>query len=267
MSDYSIKARNNVKIIGSGEHVLMLAHGFGCDQNMWRALADKMGNDYTIILFDYVGCGQSDFAAFNVNRYTTLDGYASDITDILSELNLSDVTLIGHSVSSMIGMLAAIKAPDRICKLVMVCPSPYYMNDLPGYAGGFERDDLEELIDMMDKNYIGWANYLAPLVMGGRADQSDVENLTSSFCSTDPRAAKTFARATFFSDYRDILANCPVPTLVLQSLADSLVPVNVGEFVAGRLPQATLRILDTQGHCVHMTDPELTGAEIRGFLG
>ncbi|MEX0741039.1 MAG: alpha/beta hydrolase [Pseudohongiella sp.] len=267
MSDDSIQARNNVSISGRGEQVLMFAHGFGCDQNMWRALIGELKNDYRIVAFDYVGSGKSDLSAFNVSRYATLDGYACDITDILDELNLVNVTLVGHSVSAMIGMLAATRAPERISKLVMVCPSPCYINDLPDYEGGFERDDLEELIDMMDKNYIGWANYLAPLVMGGRADQSTVEELTSSFCSTDPLVAKTFARATFFSDYRELMADCQTPTLVLQSREDSLVPVSVGEFVAAKLPHGNLRILNTQGHCIHMTDPALTNAEIRSFLG
>lgn len=267
MSDNSIKIRNNVKISGSGDQVLMFAHGFGCDHNMWRFLTEKMQDDFTVITFDYVGSGLSDLSAFSVKRYATLEGYASDIIDILNELDIDKVTLIGHSVSSMIGMLAAIKAPDRIGKLVMVCPSPYYMNDLPAYEGGFEREDLEELLEMMDKNYIGWANYLAPLVMGGRAQAALVDELTGSFCSTDPLVAKTFARATFFSDCRDMLGNCRIPTLVLQSQMDSLASVKVGEFVAEHLADSTIRILDTQGHCIHMTDPELTEAEIRAWLG
>ncbi|MDO9476800.1 MAG: alpha/beta hydrolase, partial [Pseudohongiella sp.] len=149
MNANSIRKRNNVRVFGSGDQVLMFAHGFGCDQNMWRFITENMQDDFTIVTFDYVGSGQSDLSAFNVTRYASLDGYASDITEILNELDLNNITLIGHSVSSMIGMLAAIRMPDRISKLVMVCPSPYYMNDLPAYEGGFERDDLEELIDMM----------------------------------------------------------------------------------------------------------------------
>lgn len=266
MKTNSISKRNNVRVFGSGDQVVMFAHGFGCDQNMWRFITEHMQADFTIVTFDYVGSGQSDLSAFNPVRYTTLDGYATDIIEILTELDLNNITLIGHSVSSMTGMLAAIRMPDRISKLVMVCPSPYYMNDLPAYEGGFERDDLEELIDMMDKNYIGWANYLAPLVMGGRAESVAVKELTNSFCSTDPLVAKTFARATFFSDYREILPNCQIPTLVLQSLVDPLASVSVGQFVADRLPRGTLRVVDTQGHCIHMTDPALTEAEIRAFL-
>lgn len=266
MSGYSIRSRNNVRIFGSGDQVIMFAHGFGCAQNMWRFLVQNMKNDYRIVTFDYVGSGQSDFSAFNVERYATLEGYACDINEILSDLDLSSVTLVGHSVSSMIGMLAAIKAPDHISRLVMVCPSPYYMNDPPHYEGGFDKDDLEELLDMMDKNHIGWANYLSPLVMGGRSHPTFVEQLAGSFCSTDPLVTKTFARATFFSDYRDILPNCPVPTLVLQSRFDSLASIKVGEFVSARLPVSTIRVLDTHGHCIHMTDPELTEAEIRAFI-
>lgn len=266
MNKQSVRQRNNVKVFGHGDRVLMFAHGFGCDQTMWRFVTDKMQADFTIVTFDYVGCGGSDLGAFNSGHYATLEGYASDITDILTELDLNNVTLIGHSVSSMIGMLAAIRAPDRVSLLVMVCPSPYYLNDLPAYEGGFERDDLEDLIDMMDKNYIGWANYLAPLVMGGRSETAFVNELTGSFCSTDPLVAKTFARATFFSDYRDVLPNCQVPTLVLQSQRDSLAEVKVGEYVSAQLPDAVLRILDTQGHCIHMTDPDVVETEIRNFL-
>lgn len=266
MSATDIGQRNNVKVFGNGDQILMFAHGFGCDQTMWRFVTDKMKSDYTIVTFDYVGCGQSDLTAYDPDHYATLEGYASDITEILTEVDLSNVTLIGHSVSSMIGMLAAIRAPKRISQLVMVSPSPYYLNELPEYEGGFERDDLEELIDMMDKNYIGWANYLAPLVMGGRASQDVVDELTGSFCSTDPLVAKTFARATFFSDYRNVLPNCQVPTLVLQSQVDSLADVKVGEYVSRHLPESIFTILDTQGHCIHMTDPELVESEIRKFV-
>lgn len=266
MNALSTKVLNNVKISGSGDQVLMFAHGFGCNQSVWRFLTEKLRNDYTVVTFDYVGFGQSDVSAFDVARYATLDGYASDIGKILREFDLKDVTLIGHSVSAMIAMQTAIKLPDRIARLVMVCPSPYYMNELPEYEGGFERHDLEELIDMMDKNYIGWANYLAPLVVGSRFSSNLVDELSESFCSTDPRVAKTFAKAAFFSDCRDMLPNCHTPTLVLQSRVDSLAPVKVGQYLSERLPQSVLRILDTHGHCIHMTHPELTEAGIRAFL-
>lgn len=265
MNKQTVKQRNNVKVFGNGDQILMFAHGFGCDQTMWRFITDSMQQDYTIVTFDYVGAGQSDLTAFDPKRYATLEGYASDIVEIFTALDLRDVTLIGHSVSSMIGMLAAIRAPDRISQLVMVCPSPYYLNDLPEYEGGFEREDLEDLIDLMDKNYIGWANYLAPLVMGGRSDKKFVDELNDSFCSTDPLIAKTFARATFFSDYRYQLPACKVPTLILQSKVDSLAPVSVGQYVAEHLPDSFLRILDTQGHCIHMTDSAEVEAEIRAF--
>lgn len=266
MDDVLIRQRNNVKVFGNGERVLMFAHGFGCDQTMWRFVTDTMQRDYRIVTFDYVGSGESDLSAFNSTRYATLEGYADDITDILEALNLTGVTLIGHSVSSVIGMLAAIKAPERVSQLVMVCPSPYYLNDPPEYEGGFERDDLEELIDLMDKNYIGWANYLAPLVMGGRASTHFVNELSGSFCSTDPLVAKTFAKATFFSDYRSVLPNCTIPTLVLQSRIDSLASVKVGQYVTDHLPNGQLKILDTEGHCIHMTDHNQVETEIRAFV-
>jgi sigma-B regulation protein RsbQ len=266
MNSNTIHQRNNVNVFGHGSRTLMFAHGFGCDQTMWRFVTDALQDEYTIVTFDYVGSGQSDLKAFSTRRYGTLDGYAQDINDIMDALNLEGVTLIGHSVSSIIAMLAAIQAPERVSRLVMVCPSPYYLNDLPDYEGGFERSDLEELLDLMDKNYIGWANYLAPLVMGSRADTEFVDELSGSFCSTDPLVAKTFARATFFSDYRSVLPNCSIPTLVLQSKIDSLASVKVGQYVHDHLPDARLSILDTEGHCIHMTDHEKVEDEIRAFL-
>ncbi|MEX1215661.1 alpha/beta fold hydrolase [Saccharospirillum sp.] len=266
MDECTIRQRNNVKVFGSGERTLMFAHGFGCDQTMWRYVTDSLQRDHTIITFDYVGSGHSDLSAFSTHRYATLEGYATDITEILDALELDNVILVGHSVSSVIGMIAAMKSPDRVNHLVMVCPSPYYLNDLPEYEGGFEREDLEELIDLMDKNYIGWANYLAPLVMGGGADTHMVEELSGSFCSTDPLVAKTFAKATFFSDHRSLLPNCQIPTLVLQSKIDSLASVKVGEYVSRKLPKGLLRILDTEGHCIHMTNHDEVEAEIRAFL-
>lgn len=266
MDEVSIRQRNNVKVFGQGTHTLMFAHGFGCDQSMWRFITDTLQHHYRIVTFDYVGSGQSDLSAFSATRYATLEGYACDINEILDALDLTDVTLIGHSVSSIIAMLAAIRAPERVSRLVMVCPSPCYLNDPPDYHGGFERDDLEELIDLMDKNYIGWANYLAPLVMGGRAGDHFVHELSGSFCSTDPLVAKTFARATFFSDYRSQLPNCHIPTLVLQSRVDSLASVEVGQYVTDHLANGRIRVLDTEGHCIHMTDDNLVEAEIQAFV-
>ncbi len=222
---------------------------------MWRLLTPLLLDHFKIVLFDYVGCGQSDPKAFSLRRYETLDGYARDILDICEDLELRDVTLVGHSVSSMTGMMAALEAPGVISKLVMVCPSPCFLNDPPHYSGGFEREDLEGLIGLMDQNYIGWANHLAPLVMG-QSGSDMAKELTDSFCSTDPLFAKTFAKATFFSDCRDLLPRVTQPTLIFQSSEDALAAVSVGEFVQANMPASKLEIFEANGHCLHMTHPK-----------
>lgn len=247
-------ARNNVTVLGAGTKTLVLAHGFGCDQTMWQLLTPYLEHDFRIVLFDYVGSGKSDPRAFKGEKYSKLEGYAQDIIDVCDALNLSDVTLIGHSVSAMTGLTAAIDAPHIISKLVMVCPSPCFLNDPPDYQGGFEREDLEELLGLMDRNYVGWANHLAPIVMGmSGADM--VDTLADSFCSTDPLFAKTFARATFFSDCRHLLPKAKQPTLIFQSTEDTLASVTVGKFVQAQMIDARLEIIKANGHCLHMTHP------------
>lgn len=266
LSQEALKLRNNIKILGSGSQTLVLAHGFGCDQNMWRFLLPSLVENYTVILFDYVGSGRSDLAAFDRDRYATLEGYAQDVVDICEGFDLHEVHFIGHSVSSMIGMLAALKAPERFASLIMVCPSPCFLNIPPDYKGGFDKADLEELIDLMDQNYIGWANYLAPLVMGEIEDTMLVGELADSFCSTDPIMAKTFARATFFSDYRHLLTDLHLPTLILQSETDSLASVEIGQYMHQKIVNSELQLVDTKGHCIHMTHPDVVLKHSHRFI-
>jgi len=260
-----ILKRNNVSVIGSGEKTLLLAHGFGCDQNMWRFLTPLLIDNFRIVLFDYVGSGKSDVKAFDAQQYLHLDSYAQNVIDVCEALELKDVTLVGHSVSSMIGLIASIKAPHLFARIVMVCPSPSFLNAPPDYFGGFERADLEELIDLMDKNYIGWANYLAPLVMGSVNGEGMISELSGSFCSTDPVIAKSFAKATFFSDCRHLLPLAQHPTLVFQSSQDALAAVSVGEFVAKTIPQAGMLTIDAEGHCLHMTHPHELAPPLTDF--
>src|SRR4051794_37510096 len=217
MSD--VIARNNVKSFGQGRQPMLFAHGFGCDQNMWRFVAPAFADDYRIVLFDYVGSGKSDLAAYDAKRYSTLDGYARDVLDVCHALELDDVIFVGHSVSSMIGVLAAIREPSVFSKLILVGPSPRYINDSP-YVGGFERKDIEALLDTMDKNYIGWANYMAPAIMKNTDRPELSAELTDSFCSTDPVIARRFAEATFLADNRSDLAKVDIPALVLQCSDD-----------------------------------------------
>jgi sigma-B regulation protein RsbQ len=245
---------------------MMFAHGFGCDQNMWRYLVPAFEKEFRIVLFDYVGSGGSDVSAYDGARYATLDGYAQDILEICAALELEDVILVGHSVSSMIGVLAANREPERFAHLILVGPSPRYINEPPGYVGGFERADLEGLLDMMDRNFIGWANFLAPAIMKNPDRPELGEELTASFCSTDPVIARAFARATFFADNRDDLESVRVPSLILQCSDDMIAPAAVGEYVHSRMAGSTLRMLEATGHCPHMSHPEETIRVIRDYL-
>jgi|TARA_B110000211_G_C13970328_1_gene504674 sigma-B regulation protein RsbQ len=266
MNKAEIFARNNINIIGGGDKTLLLAHGFGCDQTMWRFMLPELQSQFKVILFDYVGCGGSDLSAFSKARYSTLEGYATDIEDILITLDLRNVSVVGHSVSSMIAGIASTNTENRISDITMICPSPCFMNDLPDYVGGFEKQDLEELINLMDKNYIGWASYLAPLVMGANHSPELIGELSGSFCSTDPTFAKTFAKATFFSDHRNLLEKIQNPVLIIQSTDDSLAPVKVGEYMADRIPDSQLRIIEAEGHCLHMTKPDVITPGIIDFI-
>lgn len=256
LNSHDVLTRNNVKLIGKGSKTLFLAHGFGCDQNMWRFLTPELAKHFTIVLFDYVGSGASDISQYSKQRYAHLEGYAEDIVEICDALQLSDAIFIGHSVSSMIGAIAAIKRPELFSKLIMVCPSPCFLNFSPEYLGGFEQEDLRELLNLMDKNYIGWANYLAPLVMGTTSSADLIGELSGSFCSTDPVIAKNFAEATFLSDYRYLLKEIKQPTLILQSENDALAATSVGEFIASEIPCSELKVIAADGHCLHMTHPE-----------
>ena len=261
----SVTLRNNINVVGKKDApVLILAHGFGCDQNMWRFMLPELAVHYQIVLFDYVGSGNSLLSDYSKTKYSTLEGYAQDLSDIIEELQLTDVTIIGHSVSAIIAAITSIAMPKIIKKIVMVCPSPCFLNISPNYEGGFEKSDLEELIELMDKNYIGWANYLAPLVMGTSQSQELIGELSGSFCSTDPLVAKTFATATFFSDYRHLLKNIKCPVLILQSSSDALANISVGHYMAENIVHSELAIIEAEGHCLHMTNyQEITPSIIR----
>ncbi|HEX8320650.1 alpha/beta hydrolase [Longimicrobium sp.] len=260
-----VLARNNVKVFGRGTQPMVFAHGFGCDQNMWRLVTPAFEDDYRIVLFDYVGSGRSDLAAYDASRYSTLEGYAQDVIDVIHALDLRDVVLVAHSVSSMVAVLAANREPGRFERLVLIGPSPRYIND-PPYVGGFERADIEGLLDMMDRNFIGWANFLAPAIMKNPDRPELGEELTSSFCSTDPVVARRFAEATFLSDNRTDLGKVGVPSLILQCSDDMVAPLEVGDYLHRELPGSTLRVMSATGHCPHMSHPEETIELIRDYL-
>jgi sigma-B regulation protein RsbQ len=257
--------RNNVKVSGRGTIPMIFAHGFGCDQNMWRYVVPAFEDGYRVVLFDYVGSGKSDLTAYDPARYSTLDGYAADVLEICEALDLREAVFIGHSVSSMVGLLAARKQPERFSKLIMVGPSARYINDA-GYVGGFERADIEGLLDLMDKNYIGWANFLAPVIMKNPDRPELGGELQESFCSTDPGIARRFAEVTFFADNRADLPHSPVPSLILQCSEDAIAPLEVGNYLAATMPHSTLRILKATGHCPHLSHPHETIEAIRDYL-
>jgi sigma-B regulation protein RsbQ len=261
-----IVERNNVTVRGEGTQPLLFAHGFGCDQNMWRFVAPHFEAAYRVVLFDYVGAGGSDLSAYDPDRYDALEGYAQDVIEVCEALDLTDVIFVGHSVSTVIGMLAAIEAPGRFEELVLIGASPCYLNDPPDYHGGFEREDLEGLLEMMDKNYIGWADYFASLLMQRAEATEVVEELDRSFCSTDPHVARQFAEVTFLSDYRDAVPQVPVSSLLVQCRDDIVAPPPVSHYLEAHLPDATLRMLDAAGHCPHMSHPEATTTAIEAYL-
>ena len=257
--------RNNVKVSGQGQQTMLFAHGFGCDQNMWRYITPAFENDYNIVLFDYMGCGKSDLSAYNANRYSELQGYAQDIIDICLELDLQDVIFVGHSVSCMIGVLAAIEKPNLFSNMIFIGPSARYVND-DNYTGGFSREDLEGLLDVMDNNYLGWASFLAPVVMKNNDRPELTKELQDSFCSTDPVITRKFAEVTFFSDNREDLPNLKQPCLVMQCSDDAIAPDTVGEYIHSQVQNSTFEKMKATGHCPHMSHPEETIELIQHYL-
>jgi sigma-B regulation protein RsbQ len=244
---------------------MVFAHGFGCDQHMWRFITPAFENDYRIVLFDYVGSGKSDLRAYDPKRYGTLGGYVEDLLDVCRALNLTDAIIVAHSVSAMVAVLAAKREPHRFARLVLIGPSPRYINDAD-YVGGFERADIDGLLETMERNYIGWANYLAPVVMANPDRPELATELTQSFCSTDPEIARRFAEVTFLSDNRADLMDVAVPSLIVQCASDVIAPPAVGEYMHQRLPLSTLRVIQATGHCPHMSHPDETVRAIQEYL-
>lgn len=259
-------ARNNVKVAGSGATAIVFAHGFGCDQAMWRHVAPAFAHDYRTVLFDHVGCGGADNSAYDARAYATLQRYADDVLEFCAELGLRSAVFVGHSVSAMIGILAAIRAPERIGSLVLVGPSPCYYRD-GDYDGGFERSDLDGLLEAMDDNYLIWSRSFAPAVAGNAERPELADELASSFCRADPDIARQFARLTFLSDHRADLARVTVPTLVLQCAQDAIAPEQVGRYVHRQVRGSRFVQLAATGHCPHLSAPAETIAAIRSFLG
>jgi sigma-B regulation protein RsbQ len=261
----SILQDHNVRVLGTGTVPMMFAHGFGCDQNMWRFVAPAFERDYRVILFDYLGHGQSDRASYDPRRYETLEGYADDVLGICRELDVRDGIFVGHSVSAMIGVLASIREPQRFNRLVLIGPSPRYIND-DGYVGGFAREDIDGLIESLDSNFLGWSSTMAPVIMGTPDRPELGAELTNSFCRTDPEVAKQFARVTFLSDNRADLPRVTAKSLVLQCSHDVIAPESVGRYVHSRLPESTFVQMRATGHCPNLSAPDETVDAIQTFL-
>lgn len=261
----TVLRRNNVNVLGKGKQTMLFAHGFGCDQNMWRLVSPAFEADYQVVLFDHVGAGASDESAYNPTKYSTLRGYAQDVLEICRELDVTNAIFVGHSVSAMIGVLAAIQEPERFEKLVLVAPSPCYIND-GNYVGGFDRVDIEELLDVLDDNYLGWSSTMAPVIVGNSDRPELGQELTASFCRTNPDIAKQFARVTFLSDSRADLPKLKTKSLILQCSQDVIAPEVVGQYLHRTLAQSHLIVLKATGHCPNLSAPDETIAAMKAFV-
>ncbi|MBM7699896.1 alpha/beta fold hydrolase [Kurthia huakuii] len=259
-----ICSRNNVKVLGQGNQTLMFAHGFGCEQTMWQYITPAFESTYKMVLFDYVGAGQSDLNAYNAT-YRSADGYVQDVLNIIDELALKDVIFVGHSVSSMIGMLAAIERPEAFKKVIMIGPSPCYLND-GDYQGGFDEEDIQELLQTMEMNFTGWASYMAPFALSQDPESSTVQSLENVFVSQNPRIAREFADMTFHLDCRNRLAEMTVPSVILQCAEDSIVPGHVGHYLHEHLPHSSFEVLDVKGHYPHISHPEVTIERLKHYV-
>ena len=265
MRQLNVLTRNNVHVSGRGERAMVFAHGFGCDQNMWRFVAPAFANDFKVVLFDHVGAGGSDLAAYDHRKYSTLSGYAEDVIEIGRELKLGDAVFVGHSVSAMIGVLASLKAPGMFGQLVLVGPSARYIND-GNYVGGFSEQQIGELLEFLEDNHMGWSAAMAPSIMGNPDRPELGEELTNSFCRTDPEIAKAFARVTFTSDNRADLPKVTVPTLILQCKEDIIASTEVGEFVHRQIAGSRMVVLDATGHCPNLSAPKEVVSAMQAFV-
>jgi sigma-B regulation protein RsbQ len=262
-----VYAKNNVHVIGDADApTIMLAHGFGCDQNLWRLVTPLLIPKFRVVLFDHVGSGASDPSAWDESRYSSLGGYADDILDIVAQLDLTDVVFVGHSVAAMMGVLAVAADPSRFAGLVLLTPSPCYLDD-GDYRGGFSRADIGELLYSLESNYLGWSRAMAPNIMGTPDRPELGDELTESFCRTDPARALVFARTTFLSDNRTDLGRVSTPTLVIECARDTLAPREVGDYVHRNIAGSELVTLDANGHCPHLSAPDATANAIAEFAG
>lgn len=257
--------RNHVKVAGDGPVTMVFSHGFGCDQSMWRYIVPTFASRYRTVLYDLVGSGSSELSSYDYDKYSSLHGYAADVLEIVDATASGPVVFVGHSVSATIGMLAALEAPERFAANIMVGPSPSFIND-GDYTGGFTRADIDDLLETLENNFLGWSSTMAPSIMGAPGQPELAEELTNSFCRTDPDIAKHFARVTFLADHRKELPLVRTPTLIIQSDDDLLAPVCVGEYMHRTIPGSRLAIVENIGHCPHLSAPSASVDAMEAFL-
>lgn len=260
-----VLSRNNITVQGNGEQAILFVHGYGCDQNMWRFVIPDFLEDYKVILMDHVGAGNSDESYYSKQKYGNLQGYADDILEVCKVLDLKELIIVGHSVSAMIALLAANKEPELFTNIIMIGPSPCYVNK-NGYRGGFNQEDIDDLLNTLDKNYLGWAATMAPAIMGNPERPELGEELKNSFCQSNPEIAKHFAQVTFLSDNREDLPKLHIPTLIIQSKEDVIAPLEVAQYVYNQIPTSTLEIIDATGHCPNLSAPKQTVRAIKQYL-
>ncbi|QWT21265.1 alpha/beta hydrolase [Bacillus sp. NP157] len=260
-----VQERNNVRQFGDGPATLVFAHGFGCDQNMWRLVASAFSDRFRVVLFDLVGSGGSDLSAYDRDKYDSLDGYADDLIEVVQAFGRGPVVFVGHSVSAMIGAVAELRSPGLFAAHIMIGPSPCYIDD-GDYTGGFSRDDIDSLLETLSGNYLGWSSTMAPVIMGAPDQPELAEELTNSFCRTDPEVARQFARVTFLSDSRRDIPRLASPCLILQCSDDIIAPMAVGDYLHRVLPNSTLRVIDNVGHCPHLSAPRASIEAMNAFL-
>ena len=265
MAYSSALKRNNVKVTGEGDQALVLVHGFGCDYKVWKYLTPHFTARFRVVTLDLTGSGLSDISAYDFHRHATLDGHAQDVIEVCRELNLSQISFVGHSVASMIGVLMANAEPQLVSRMVMLCPSPCYLND-GDYRGGFESADVDGLLDFLDANFLEWSTKMAPVFMGVQSKPELAAALTENFCRNDPDIARHFGRVTFLGDHRRDVSECSTPSLILQTSDDFVAPTCVGEWMHGAMYGSTLKVLRATGHCPHLSSPEETLAALRGYL-
>lgn len=244
---------------------MVFCNGFGCSQHIWRHLTTALSQHHQLVFFDYIGTGETDPKAYDPQKYASLAGYAQDVVAICEALALRDVVLIGHSVGATIALLAATAAPTYFKQVVLLAPSPYYLNE-PGYYGGFERADVEQLLAMFDRDGHQWAIPFANLLLGPTTAHSAMEELTTYFCEMDETVGRQLARITFLSDHRTDVTHLHLPTLIIQSAQDAAVPAEVVAYLAQQLPEAKQVQLPTMGHCPHLSAPLETIAAIAAFV-